>query len=210
MKKELLDLFGKKPEDDYIRAKNRVLTGKPSQLGKLLIDDICKKDKKLDGCCCANTCWAMFREQLPVTVRNHISDYKFTKDTYKDVFARADQVFASNKAPEPNPRPTVAAVKPDQAGAAADVAAVGLGRGRNRRNRGGQTQQPSTRSRPAASNTNTTSSTTQPSKPKGTRHPTAKGKDESLCKIHFQWGENGTYCAAPWKCPMKDTWKAPQ
>ena len=54
IKTELLDLFGPKPEDAYIRAKNRVMHGKPSQLGKALIEDVCRKDKKLDGCCCAN------------------------------------------------------------------------------------------------------------------------------------------------------------
>ena len=37
IKTELLDLFGAKPEDAYIRAKNRVMTGKPSQLGNALI-----------------------------------------------------------------------------------------------------------------------------------------------------------------------------
>ena len=32
IKKELIELFGQKPEDAYTRAKNRVMTGKPSQL----------------------------------------------------------------------------------------------------------------------------------------------------------------------------------
>ena len=41
IKDELLNLYGSKPEDSYIRAKNRVMTGKPSQLGKLLTDNIC-------------------------------------------------------------------------------------------------------------------------------------------------------------------------
>ena len=93
LKQELLDLFGKKPEDDYIQAKNRVLSGKPSQLGKKLIDDICPGDVKLQGCHCAKTVWAMFRGQLPVVIRNHISEMTFSKDTYKAVFAKADLVW---------------------------------------------------------------------------------------------------------------------
>ena len=93
LKQELLDLFGKKPEDDYIQAKNRVLSDKPSQLGKKLIDDICPGDVKLQGCHCAKTVWAMFRGQLPVVIRNHISEMTFSKDTYKAVFAKADLVW---------------------------------------------------------------------------------------------------------------------
>ena len=216
LKNELLDLFGKKPEDDFTRAKNRRLTGKPSQLGKLLIEDICKKEKKLQGCCCANTVWAMFRDELPVVIRNHISEMTFSHSTYKSIFAKADQVWASNQAPEPHPRPTVAAVTSEQAGQpeSPEVAAIGRGRGSGRGQRRGGRQAGRGGGRggtnptppPNASNTSATTS----AKPKGTRHPTAKGKDESLCKIHFNWGVNATYCAAPWKCPMKDTWKAPQ
>ena len=50
----------------------------------------------------------------------------------------------------------------------------------------------------------------QPSGNKGPRHATAKGDSEKLCRIHYKWGENGSYCAAPWKCPMKSVFKAPQ
>ena len=219
LKQELLDLFGKKPEDDYIRAKNRVLTGKPSQLGKKLIDDICPGDVKLQGCHCAKTVWAMFREQLPVVIRNHISEMTFSKDTYKAVFAKADQVWASNQAPDPSPRATVSAVEAvaqDQP----EVSAIGRGRGQSgqtrgqrrggrqggRGGRGGGAGTPASN----AASTPAATSTSASAKPKGTRHPNAKGKDDSLCKIHFSWGVNATYCAAPWKCPMKDTWKAPQ
>ena len=200
IKQELLDLFGKKPEDDYNRAKNRKLgSGKPSQLGKKLIDDLCHQEKKLDKCCCPKIVWAMFQEQLPITVRNHISDMTFSKDTYKAIFAKADQVWSSNQAPEPPSvsRPTVAAIKPESVPTpSAETAALG----KNKKPKKPATPSPAT----------TTTTTTKPPKPKGTRHPTAKGKDEALCRIHFSWGVNATYCAAPWKCPMKDTWKAPQ
>ena len=84
LKQELLDLFG---------VKNRVLSGKPSQLGKKLIVDICPGDVKLQGCHCAKTVLAMFRGQLPVVIRNHISEMTFSKDTYKAVFAKADLVW---------------------------------------------------------------------------------------------------------------------
>ena len=205
IKQELLDLFGKKQEDDYNRAKNRKLgSGKPSQLGKKLIDDLCHQEKKLDGCCCGKIVWAMFRDQLPIVIRNHISEMAFSKDTYKAIFAKADQVWSSNQAPEPTAvaRPTVAAVKAEAA-PTAETAAVATKKNK-KPNRGQNT------SRTPSATTTTTTTTTPATKPKGTRHPTAKGKDENLCKIHFSWGVNATYCAAPWKCPMKDTWKAPQ
>ena len=215
LKQELIDLFGKKQEDDYLRAKNRRLTGKPSQLGKALIDDICHGEKKLDGCCCAKIVWAMFREELPVVIRNHISEMTFSKDTYKQVFARADQVYASNQAPEPHPRPTVAAVKSEST-SNPEVAAVNFRPRKNKKNNQNASQkkpQESGSSSPSSapsSSSSSSNSSNPPTKPKGTRHPTAKGKDENLCRIHYQWGINGTYCAAPWKCPMKDIWRAPQ
>ena len=212
IKQELLELFGKKPEDDYIRAKNRVLTGKPSQLGKALIDDICDKEVKLDGCCCKKTVWAMFRENLPTVIRNHVSEMTFTKDTHKAIFQKADQVWASNQASEPAAvaRPTVAATAVATASAAkpaSDPATVAAITTRRKPNKPNKNQQSTT---PKPASTNATASATPATKPKGTRHPTAKGKDENLCRIHFSWGINATYCAAPWKCPMKDQWKAPQ
>ena len=213
-KLELMDLFGKKPEDDYIRAKNRKLTGKPSQLGKKLVDDICPGEVKLQGCHCAKTVWAMFREELPVVIRNHISEMTFTATTYKQVFAKADQVWSSNQNSDPVSRPAIAEVKldsPSDAEAGGAVAAVGF---RNRGNRGGKPARNQGQSGGGQGGGNKPQKPAQPAatsaKPKGTRHPTAKGKDENLCKIHFTWGVNGNYCAAPWKCPMKDTFKAPQ
>ena len=119
IKDELINLHGQKREDSYNRAKNRVMTGKPSQLGKLLVDDLCQKcDVKLAGCC-ANIVWAMFREALPVVVRNHIAEMTFDNTTYLKVFAKADQVFDSNQAGDPMankaPSATVASVDPEVA-----------------------------------------------------------------------------------------------
>ena len=132
---------------------------------------------------------------------------------------KADQVWASNQAADPTPRPTVAAVKVDQTTeSGGDVAAVSFrGRGRGCGQRGGRGQGRgrggnNNQSRSTTPNAAATAapSTSSSEKPKGTRHPTAKGKDENLCKLHFNWGVNANYCAAPWKCPMKDQWTAPQ
>ena len=73
------------------------MTGLPSQLGAQIIDDICKKNKKLEGCFCDQAAFALWSLQLPVAVRSHISGMDFTKDTYKSVFEAADKFFKSSK-----------------------------------------------------------------------------------------------------------------
>ena len=222
IKDELIQLFGAKPEDAYNRAKNRVMTGKPSQLGKSLIEDICACSPKLKCPCCAKIVWGMYREALPVVVRNHIAEMEFTSATYKNVLKKSDQVFDSNSSNQPVRGPaTVAAVsnQADQEVAAVRSARGGRGGGRGG-NRGGRSQ------RGAANGSGTyqapqTQSTTNSTTPapaagagqaqnKGPRHATAKGSNDKLCKIHYRWGENATFCAAPWKCPMKDIYKTPQ
>ena len=205
IKTELLDLYGQKPEDGYIRAKNRVMTGKPSQLGKALINDICKCPVKLQSNCCAQIVWGMYREAIPVVIRNHIAELQFNKDTYKQIFQKSDQVYDSNKTTQPVRRATVAATsaQPKQNSTLEpEVAAVKSPRPPKKNNKGGnnkgQTAAP------------TPTSTTTTAGNKGPRHATAKGDNDKLCRIHYRWGENGTYCAAPWKCPMKNVFKAPQ
>ena len=151
-KTELIELFGAKQEDCYIRAKNRVMTGKPSQLGKALMDDLCKKSRKLDGCCCADIIWGMYREQLPITVRNHIAELSFNKDTYKQVFTTSDKVHASNQSTQPVRATTLAAVSHQPAqNSAAEVAAVTGARNKNQRNNkggGGGAQKPNNTANP--------------------------------------------------------------
>ena len=147
----------------------------------------------------------MFREKLPIVVRNHIAEMSFTADTWKAVLTKADQVFDSNQAAEPRTQSVSAVTTTTTPEVAATTSSRGRGggnrgRGRGRGNggnRGGDTQasQPTT---PAATGH------------KGPRHATAKGSNDKLCKLHYRWGENATYCAGPWKCPMKDIYKAPQ
>ena len=205
MKKELIDLFGQKPEDAYKRAKSRVMTGKPSQLGKQLIEDLCKCDVKLSGNCCPIVIWGMFREALPVVIRNHIADMSFNKDTYKEIFARCDKIYDSNQ-DQPVRGASVASVTstPTNSGEAV-VAAVNKPPRRNKGNQGSNGSGSSGSNKPS-------SPAPKPAKAenKGTRHATAKGDSDKLCKMHFKWGENSLYCAAPWKCPMKNIFKAPQ
>ena len=188
IKKELMDLFGPKAEDAYDRAAGRVLTGKPSQLGKLLIDDLCKCESKLNGCCCDRIVWGMFRKQLPIVVRNHISDLPFNKDTYKSVFAKADQVFDSNRGSDPQVAAT--SVKPVKAPTpTTEVAAV-------------QRSQKPKKNKGQAQN--------QSQKPADKDKPKPAVNEESLCRVHAKWKKEANFCAAPWACKMKNVWKEPQ
>ena len=200
MKNELLKLYGPKPEDSYNRAKNRVMTGVPSQLGKALLNDLCDKPKKLAGCCCSKIVWGMFREQLPVTVRNHVAELTFDKDTYTKVFDKADQVYASNQGGDPtNVGRSVAAASITTS---PEVAAMSV---KNRSNKG-QSQGKNQSQGQAKNQFQTVQNQSQTQRKK---HPTAKGDDDKLCKIHFKFGVNATFCASPWKCPMKEILKTP-
>ena len=207
IKKQLLKLFGPKPEDAYMQAKNRVLTGKPSQLGKLLVEDLCTGDNKLDGCHCANIVWGMFREKIPIIIRNHIADMPFNKDTYELIFDKADQVWDSNRESEPLPSRQVAATTT----ASTEVAAVqrgnGQGQGQNKKNKNKNKGQNG-----AQSGQNGQNGQPQQNKNKGqeSQKPKTPVNEDSLCKMHAKWKENATFCAAPWACRMKNVWKAPQ
>ena len=77
IKTKLLKMFGPKPEDAYLIAKNLVLTGKPSQLGHQLVEKLCPAEIKLTGCHCDRIVWGLFREKIPIVVRNHLADMPF-------------------------------------------------------------------------------------------------------------------------------------
>ena len=206
LKRQLLKLYGPKPEDAYNRAKNRVLTDKPSQLGKLLVEDLCPAEIKLDGCHCANTVWGMFREKIPIIIRNHIADMPFNKDTYETIFDKADQVWDSNRADEPLPNRQVAATTPASAQTVQkgqEVAAVQnkSNGGQKNKNNKGQNKGQSNKGNQSGQNSQ---------KDQGQSAPKPKVNDDNLCRIHAKWKENATFCAAPWACRMKNVWKAPQ
>ena len=166
IKNELLDLFGPKPEDAYNRAKNRVMTGKPSQLGKALINDICRCPIKLQSECCSQIIWGMYREALPVVIRNHIAEMEFNKNTYKQIFQKSDQVYDSNKSTQPV-KSTVAAVSSH---AGTEVAAAKP----NRFPPKNQNQKPQGNAATKPPKTEDATSSKPSTDKKGPRHATAK------------------------------------
>lgn len=198
IKRQLVKLYGPKPEDAYMLAKNLVLTDKPSQLGKQLVELLCPAEVKLTGCHCDRIIWGMFREKIPIIVRNHLADMQFNKDTYEMIFDKADQVWDSNRGQEPLPSRQVAAVAPTTS--SNEVAAVqkgGQNKGKNKNKNKGQKGQNAQGGQSQGQNTQSQSST-------------PKVNDENLCRIHAKWKNEANFCAAPWACKMKNVYKAPQ
>ena len=97
IKNELIRIYAPKPKDSYVKALSRTMVCLPSQLGHQLVNDVCKKATKLQGCCCAAAVEALWHLQLPVTIRAHVSNMTFDHSTFKAVFEAADQVFLSSK-----------------------------------------------------------------------------------------------------------------
>ena len=215
LKDAIIEIFAPKQQDGLDRALKRVLTTRPSALGKQLIDDVCTCIPTLNCKCCANIIFGLFRRQLPTAVRNAIADKTFNKDTYKDVLSLADKVFESNK-PDAFGATTVAAVNPPpptplQPGAEGDqgqVAAINRGRGgrggrgRGRGNRGNSGQNGGRGGSNANSNSNSNSTATA-SGNKGARHPDVP-PNITVCQIHHSGGKNATFCRRPLTCAWKD------
>ena len=188
IKSELIRIYAPKPQDAYNKALGRTMVGLPSQLGYQIINDICTKPVKLDGCCCAAAALAIWSNQLPVNIRAHISNMTFTKDTHKQVFEAADRIFNSGR----QVNVAVAALKSTtldetlpafsaQNQPATEVAAI-AGKGKNKKNK-------------------------KPKKPRSqlTKHASVPDKlAEKMCDRHYVHADQAWYCLAPSTCPWKD------
>ena len=201
IKKQLLKLYGPKAEDAYLVAKNLVLTDKPSQLGQKLVETICPAEVKLQGCHCDRIVWGLFREKIPIVIRNHLADMAFNKDTYEAIFDKADQVWDSNKGSEPLPNRQVAAVVASQT-VQGEVAAVQKN-GQTKNKNKNQQQKGQGQSGQGGQGSQSNKNEQKPPKKPAIN-------EDKLCRIHAKWKENATFCAAPWGCRMKNVYRAPQ
>ena len=68
IKTELLRIYSENPLDSYKKALTRQMTGLLSQLGYQIINDICTKTTKLDGCCCEAATMALWSMSLLVNI----------------------------------------------------------------------------------------------------------------------------------------------
>ena len=212
IKNELIRIYAPKPSDSYRKALTRTMTGLPSQLGYQLVDDVCKKSSKMDGCCCAGAVLALWSDKLPVSIRAHTSNMTFSKDTYKAVFEAADKVYLSSQQvsvsamtangaavnldetqpafhPQNLPQQQVAA-QSQARGGASNRGGRGNGRGgrnnNNRGNRGGQGRGGGGRGGGQGQG-------------RGPRH--SSNPPDSCCDRHYRHGPESWYCTAPTTCP---------
>ena len=185
VKTELLRIHAPKEEETYKKALTRVLVGLPSQLGQVLISDVCNKPVKLEGCCCSRAVWTLWNIQLPLQVRSQIADEVFNHTTYMAVFRKADKIYLSTKSTEmsagvaaiaaqPQPEgPEVAAFKPKPSNKGGN----GGGGGNNNGGGGGNKKPPKNGTKP------------RPSVPDG------------CCANHKKWAGDAWFCLDPTRCP---------
>ena len=193
LKNKILKIFGQRPEARMERALSRTLTGRPSDLARQLVNDICLND--FDCRCCPDMILALWKRHLPGTVRAGIAHCKFNKDTFDEVIQLADDIFASNA-----PSASVAAVSLNETQPALpyptpEVAAVNRGGrgGRSRGSRGGRGNRGGGRGASSA-----------PSGNRGSKHPDLPAGEWSGCSMHFKWGKSAHFCSEPATCPWKD------
>ena len=232
LKTELIEIFGPPKEDAFERAMSRVLSGKPSQLARALVSDLC--EHKLDGCCCYKFIYGLWRRALPSNVKSGIAHMEFNAATFKQVIKLADDIHGSNK--PPGAGASMAAVEselletgfhqsfPSAQGATAEVAAVQFrGRGRGQRGgRGGRGGRGSGRGGRGSGNAGNFQNQTQGSSGqssgngewsssnprwKGPRHPDLPPFNS--CKKHWDWGKSARFCQEPWQCPWKKFYSQP-
>ena len=223
LKTEILSIFGPRQEEGVERALGRVLTGKPSTLARQLVDDIAKGS--LDCPNCTAVVAALWKRHLSTSVKAKIADIKLTKENFKEVCQKADDVHVSN-----NHSVAVAAVRvaPTEfpAGAAAgaqslnetlpglqypvpEVNAIrsnrgGRGRGRGwRGGRGGRGGGNQNQNQNQASSQTSNGSGSGP-KHKGTKHPDLPAGDWAGCSMHFKFGRSAFFCSEPATCPWKN------
>ena len=203
LKREILRIFGPKPEAAVERALNRTLTGKPSELARALVNDICQHE--LDCRCCPPVIMALWKRHLPSSVRSGIAKERLTKQTFEELIEHADDIFEASRPP------TVAAVtaqpldetQPAIPYAQQEVAAIGRGgrggRGRGGRgaNRGGRGSGRGGRQAPANNQDGTRVY-------RGPKHPDLPAGNWTGCQMHHRWGKGAHFCTEPQTCPWKD------
>ena len=95
LKTQIIKRFGPPQNADFERAMGRVLSGKPSELCRNLIDDLCEHE--LVGCCCKKFIVGLWHRQLPSNVRQGISHLEFNADNLDEILKRADDWFTSGQ-----------------------------------------------------------------------------------------------------------------
>ena len=200
LKNEVIRIFGPKPEDAVYRALGRVMTGKPSELARELVNDLCSHDLACD--CCPAIVTAIWKRHLPGVVRAGLAKYRLTNDNFDEVLQLADDIYYANR---PATAGSVSAASLDETQpaipyATQEVAATNRGRGRGGRGgrgRGGR----GGGGRGAA---NTTAAQPTQSRYRGPKHPDLPPGPWDGCQMHHRFGKSAHFCTEPLTCKWKD------
>ena len=206
VKMALINLYELKPKDTFKKALGRVLVGLPSQLGKQIVDDICDRHPKLRGCCCAKAVNALWTNQLPVNINQHISNMEFNCNTYLQVFEAADRVFMSSKtvtsvaalqtAAPSHPGLSLAADENSPLNQNIQVAAVSKPK---------KPKKPKKNKNPSESGQQDGNQGQQNQNQKGRKGPRhSSNPPQSCCDVHYVHGAGAWFCGKPQSCPWKD------
>ena len=197
LKAAILKIFGPRLEDGMDRAMNRVLSGKPSELARDLVGDICKHELTCD--CCPAIVSSMWKRHLPSQVRAGIAHMMFSKENFDSIVQLADDIFANTTQPA-----SVSAIRGAAASSPLNETQPGLqypvpevaafrnsrGRGRGGRGRGSRGRgQPQQQQQP---------------RHRGAKHPDLPAGEWRGCGMHFKFGKGAYFCSDPSSCPWKD------
>ena len=208
-KDRLFTLFGPKEADAFAKAAALVMTGKPSQLAKRLVDLLCKCQPPLkDGCCAVLTVAGLWTSRLPDVVKAHVAGKSLAGDHFETTLAIADAVYSSVCQPTNTLAALGAAAAPsqtpnDQTMAAFGRGSGGRGNGRGRGNRGGRGRGSDSSGRGGSSTSTNTSST-------GSNTPAVWGKKhadnppDGVCQQHHRFGKIAHFCRNTFTCPWKN------
>ena len=209
LKKEILRIFGPRPEAAIERAMKRVLVGPPSSLARELKDDICQHD--LDCQCCPAVISYLWKKQLSAQVRAGIAHLKMTNATFDQITQLADDIHMSNLPGASGP--SVNAVTTDQLNETQpglpypvpEVNAIRNNRGgRGRGWRGGRGGRGNRGGNRGSSNNSSAPSSSSGSGHKGSKHPDLPAGDWTGCSMHFKHGKGAFFCSEPATCPWKN------
>ena len=198
LKTALIKAYGPRPGDAYQRAVNRVMTGKPSVLLKLIISDICKSN--MSDCCCSSTIWGIFEQKIPLYLKSGLANEVFNATNMQNIMDKADNYWAANQVENQVSAvstPVTAATtvsSPVTAANNSEVSAIGRGRGnsfRGRYNRGGRRGGRGTRGNQNGGQD-----------PRGKRHES--NPPWNSCGAHWVYAEDAFKCQSPTTCPLKD------
>ena len=207
-KTRILEVYGPKPEEDFFKAVNFVMTGLPSDAAKEIRDLVCEKQKPLESCCCAKQVGAVWRKLLPPTVRASVAAMDL-KTNFDATIKHADHVFNSLKVAQPvalvTPRkPPTASARPADLDTSADapaldpmaaltseIAALRKDFKSAKKPKGvANSGQGAQKGRGAAGKPQ--------SRGRGKPHP--DGPPENACLIHWKHGRGAFYCLEPDTC----------